>query len=224
MLTIGFASRGYRNQSLKSFLTLLVSDPGNEEAWKEFFHRFDESIHRMVVAALRKYFQAGSENEASDLVQQVYVRLIENDYRALRNFRGTTETDFRAYLARICYNLILDCARVAAATEPLTSAATALDGESFRGGSQPVSAPDQESVLHRHELRGLIDDILTRLGQDVDANRNRMVFLLRHFDGCPSQQVAHLLQISTDRVDSIYYRVRKKVEMELAKVLYKKIS
>lgn len=207
-----------------SVLTFLVRDPRAEDAWNEFFHRFDEGIRRTVAVALRRYGRHYSADEAGDVVQQIYQRLIEKDFRALRNFRGRTEAAWRAYLARICYHLVADQGRAQAKRVPVNCENRASAGRPTARHGQPLSDPPQEDELHRRELQELIESSLHRTGNGGHAQRDRRVFVLRHYEGYSAEEVARALQLTTPQVNTIYCRTKKHITLDLAKILGKRTA
>ena len=191
-----------------------------EEGWDEFFRRFDGFIRRAVGLALRKQRSYYAHPEANDLVQQIYERLIANDFRALRNFRGRTEQTWCAYLSRICRNAVVDGRRTRVHRLPWGFEFFPLtDGEGLAMRFQFVEEPSQERELHRRELRELIKTILQRMGRGKRAERDRRVFILRHYQGYSAAEVAQELQVTVNLVNTVYSRVRKRLVMELSEIL-----
>src|SRR5262249_48263762 len=157
---------------------------------------------------------------ANDLAQQIYERLIKNDYRAVRNFRGKTVQEWEAYLTEICYHLIQDHYRRS------IRSIESLDRESEKWADERSddryhlsSAPVQESDLERREVRMLIKNSLDRLDSSETTRRDRWIFMLRHFGHYSAKEVAQALGITPWHVNTIYCRVKKKVTVDLAKAL-----
>jgi RNA polymerase sigma factor (sigma-70 family) len=73
---------------------------GEKQAWDTIV----EQCGRLAWGVLGKYRNPLSRAEQEDLFQDVFVILLE---RGLKQFRGSTEHEFRAYLARIVRNEVL---------------------------------------------------------------------------------------------------------------------
>lgn len=71
----------------------------NESSWREFIHRYDRILTGTILN-----FQI--KREADDILQKVLLKLVEEDYRLLRTFRGNTEAEFRSYLIQITKNIL----------------------------------------------------------------------------------------------------------------------
>ena len=71
---------------------------GKKEPWDLFFQKF----HRLVTGIA---FQK-SHDSIEDAVQTIYLRLIEDDYRVLKKFNGSSYGAFLLYLKEVCKNVI----------------------------------------------------------------------------------------------------------------------
>jgi len=98
---------GYKFTNMKFSIQkeeFLISDlisgcvNGKKESWDLFFQKF----HRLVTGiAFHK-----SHDSMEDAVQTIYLRLIENDYRVLKKFNGSSYGAFLLYLKEVCRNVI----------------------------------------------------------------------------------------------------------------------
>ena len=70
---------------------------GEKQPWDTIVEQYE----RLIWGILGKYSNALSRAEQEDLFQDIFVILLE---RGLRQFRGSTDHEFRAYLARIVRN------------------------------------------------------------------------------------------------------------------------
>ena len=98
---------GYKFTNMKFSIQkeeFLISDlisgcvNGKKESWDLFFQKF----HRLVTGiAFHK-----SHDSMEDAVQTIYLRLIEDDYRVLKKFNGSSYGAFLLYLKEVCRNVI----------------------------------------------------------------------------------------------------------------------
>ena len=98
---------GYKFTNMKFSIQkeeFLISDlisgcvNGKKESWDLFFQKF----HRLVTGiAFHK-----SHDSMEDAVQTIYLRLIENDYRVLKKFNGSSYGAFLLYLKEVCRNVV----------------------------------------------------------------------------------------------------------------------
>src|SRR5437763_10110776 len=67
--------------------------------WTKFQERFQGLIFLYLMRSLRlRRIQDDAADLVPDLAQEVYLRLVQNDGRILRSFRGSTEFSVMAFL------------------------------------------------------------------------------------------------------------------------------
>src|SRR5947209_16510893 len=80
--------------------------------WTKFQERFQGLIFLYLLRALRyRSMKDDAADIVPDLAQEVYLRLVQNDGRILRSFRGSTEFSVMAFLARISSSVVQDYMR-----------------------------------------------------------------------------------------------------------------
>src|SRR6185503_8525464 len=65
---------------------------GEKGAWDEFVRRARSAIYRGATVALRK-FRITDKESIDNVYQQVYVELLRDGGKALKNFRGESELE-----------------------------------------------------------------------------------------------------------------------------------
>src|SRR5205814_1148860 len=109
--------------------------------WTQFQERFQGLIFKYLMRALRlERIQDDVADVVPDLAQEVYVRLIRQDGKVLRSFRGTTEFSAMAFLSRISVSVVLDYQRRIASVK---RSAQVFSIESAKAAEQGgVASPD----------------------------------------------------------------------------------
>src|SRR5689334_20526110 len=80
--------------------------------WHQFQQRFQGLIFLYLMRALRlNNIKEDVADIVPDLAQEVYLRLVQNDGRMLRSFRGTREFSVMAFLAKISSSVVQDYKR-----------------------------------------------------------------------------------------------------------------
>src|SRR6058998_878405 len=81
----------------------------NRTLWTKFQERFQGLIFLYLLRALRyRSMKDDAADIVPDLAQDVYLRLVQNDGRILRSFRGSTEFSVMAFLSRISATVVQD--------------------------------------------------------------------------------------------------------------------
>lgn len=206
--------------------------PPDEAAWHEFVRRY----HSLIEANVGKTFQLRAAQELErrpqflndsidDLVQTVYFRLIDDDCRVLKAFRGEFENSFAAYLKLISINVVRDHFR-RNKTDKRPKISFSLDeliensgeGGMLRGvwsdidGNRSGSgAPD----LTMEDIDALLKKTLTR----KDRDRNILIFKLRHCDGLTIDEIKTTLalDLSTRGIASVLSRINERIRRTIQK-------
>ena len=90
--------KSHGDQDINLFLNQLIS--GSEVAWREFIHKYNKLIMGVV-------YHFGSNLEADDIAQKVYLKCVQDDYFVLRNFKEGSWISFFVYIKKIAKYIVL---------------------------------------------------------------------------------------------------------------------
>ncbi len=136
----------------------------------------------------------GDEDEAEDVAQEAFLRLWR---QAPKWERGRARVS--TWLYRVTYNLCVDRLRSRRPNAPLEAA-----------NDQPQPADQLRAVAER-ELGNRVEHALDRL-----PPRQKTALILFHYQGLSLAEVAAVLQVSVEAVESLLARARRKLKNELA--------
>jgi RNA polymerase sigma-70 factor, ECF subfamily len=139
------------------------------------------------------YFRVGDEEQARDILSEVFLRMIESHERYEE--RGWP---ISAWLYRIAHDRAVDCIR-------RRSRRRHLSLESY---DAPVAGP--ESLLDRHEAAAMVQRSMATL-----CTTQRQVIHMRYFDDLSVQEVAQQLGRSEGAVKAIQHRGMRAMEHHL---------
>lgn len=186
---------------------LHLAGNGEAAALQELLSRYREFVRLLV----RSRYAGGLRKrlDSSDLVQETLLRAAQN----IRQFQGSREEDWRAWLARIAERELIRQLR-----RHLGAQKRAAGKEQSPGGSQNISRLEQWCQTHsspsqaaqRQERALLLAAILARLPEDY-----REVLTLRHLEGLGFPEIAERLQRSPGAVRVLWMRALKKLRDEL---------
>ena len=199
--------------------------PRNEQAWTEFCARFDGHIRLMILRECRdKHFSKDKsqfEEIFEDLVQDVYLKLVQKNCKALGEYKASTENSIYAYLAIIARNVVRSHlikesakkrqARLVSLEAP--AANPSEDGELRVIDTIPSPDPGPDARLEqesqKQELENLLNKILTGKGKV----RDKLIFKLYWFEKFSPEQIsAHCgIQLSSKRVINILSGIKKRL-------------
>jgi RNA polymerase sigma-70 factor (ECF subfamily) len=158
----------------------------------ELANRFDRERPRLRAVAYRI---VGSLSEADDAVQEAWLRLQRTDADEIRNLSGWLTTT----VARICLNVLRD--RRTHAEEPLDAFVPEPIVSSEAGGD-----PEQEALLA--DAVGMALQVVL----DELSPAERLAFVLHDMFAVPFDDIAALLERSSDATRQLASRARRRVQ------------
>lgn len=213
--------------TVDELLRRCAASPADNLAWAEFVRRYHLTIKKSVVHIFQTHVMGEMErkeqlsnDQIDDLVQGVYMRLIQDGRRALRNFKGAHDNSIFQYLAMISVNVVRDHFRgMRAVKRPkvFCSYDALVSGD---GGDEldPLDAiPRAEDCPLSEEARVLtrmdIEEALRQVGDWKNRERDVLIFKLRFYEGLELREIAKVksLRLSPMGVGSSVNRVLKKL-------------
>ena len=204
--------------------------PADEDAWREFVRRY----HGAIRASVAKTFHARATQETErraqfpddlieDLVQAVYVRLVEEGNRALDRFEGQHENSIFQYLGIIAMNVVRDHFREAKAQKrpKITYSLDELVENAGDGGFLKDGAKGIDGLITTRTASSFsLDDLESALKRSVSRrhrDRDALIFKLRYFDGLTLEEIKKTLslEISPIGIGSILNRIIQKLRTKL---------
>jgi len=170
----------------------------------------DPVAFRELVEAYKKriYFFAldlvGNPGDAEDISQEVFLKA----FRGFRTFKR--DAKLGSWLYRIAYNTSIDHLRRRTLT-PETVEDTVLDSGN-NGFSETPCSPDPVRTAEMRLLGVRVEKALQKVSE-----RERTVFLLRHYNELTLDEIAATMQISIGSVKSYLFRCLHKLRKEFSR-------
>lgn len=163
----------------------------------EAFRCLVEAHQARVVGTISKML--GSDAEAEDLAQQVFIRV----WKSAPRYRPTAK--FTTWLFRITRNLVFNELR---RKRHFVDQADEMP--------EPAERRDQEpdKVLMEGELQSAIQNAIDRLPES-----QRLAIILRRYEGMPYEEIAGVMGTTVPAVKSILFRARAELRERLEKYL-----
>jgi len=200
-------------------------DKRNKKAWLEFLSRYENLVYNTVIqecknSELHKIcFQF--DETVKDLVQEVYLKLLQNDCKALKKFRGDSENSIYSYLRIIARNVVKNYfIKIQAKKRPpidrvFDNAARVAGekGEYYNNDKYKTTIFDPEQEFKLKILKEEIDHCLKKVLTGRDKKRNRFIYQLHIYNGFSPQEIASSFNfgISTSRIANIISDSRQKL-------------
>lgn len=172
-------------------LLLANAKNGDEKAFTEIFHRYDDIVYSFAFKVCR------NEEKAKETLQDTFV----NVFRKLHQFDGKSK--FSTWLYSIVANNCL-MKRRQKQIEKRGFSLDAATGEQTEESNEPVST-EYSPLTHlmNDELKAQLDTAIQKLPLEY-----RIVFVLRDMEEKSTEDVAAILHLSVPAVKSRLHRAR----------------
>jgi RNA polymerase sigma-70 factor, ECF subfamily len=176
---------------------------GDRSAFDALVRQYDQGVLRLVLRV------AGSADEASDLFQEVFLKV----YRSLSHFRF--ESRFSTWLYRVVTNVCLDyLRRKKTRREVQPPAPEEGQPEYFHTLADDRASLDPERALRSKEIATRLRGALNRL-----SPRERVVFELRHYQGLKLRAIGQMCGTSEETAKNCLFRATQKLRSELGDLI-----
>ena len=155
---------------------------GDRHAFRDIVSLHQQKVFLLAYSILR------NREDALDVVQETFMRL----YQKLDTYEK--DRNFQAWLLQIAKNLSIDYYR-----KHYSRRRGMETGKSIE--ELPLAAEDHASNPESSELRHVISRNLERLGE-----RQRLIFVMKHFNGLEYREIAQVLGISVGTVKSLHFK------------------
>ncbi|HLJ28932.1 MAG TPA: sigma-70 family RNA polymerase sigma factor [Candidatus Angelobacter sp.] len=184
-----------------------------EGAWHEFVHRFQPLIAAVVVKTLRRCVHP-TPNLVDDLVQETYLKLCVNDFRALRDFECRHEHALAGFLKTVASNVTQDYLRSALSIKRGSGKGEdnlddAVPARNWLAG--PVESMEREIVLRQ------VERCLERECAEPNFERDCKIFWLYYRNGLTAQDISRQpdVGLTVKGVESALFRLTQMLKVRL---------
>lgn len=200
---------------LNSFdVASLRCNPNDDSTWEDLVRRYGSRLYGRIHQALHAARFRPEPERVCEILQDVYLRLLDDGSRRLRQFQGWQEKQLAGYLLRTAERVTVDHVRRALAERrrPGPWAGTspkALDPSSLRACSRDTP----EDALLVKERRLMLLRECGRISKPKARRRNAQVLKLV-FEGWTCSEIAGALGggLGPSGVNSLLYRLRRSLE------------
>lgn len=166
------------------------------------FRELVETHKRRVVALA--FDLMGNLQDAEDVSQEAFIKV----YHGIGDFRG--EAQLSSWMYRIVVNICINRRRKKAVSEmELRETFEGNDRHPAHASEMPEANPElsAESGMIREHLRAALNHL---------SPQQRSIFIMRHDQDLPLQQIGEILKISEGTVKSQLFRALRKLQKQLA--------
>ena len=176
---------------------------GSKEAWDAFVEQYTNLIYHTISRTLKSYSSDLYYQTATDIHNSVFLSLIENDYKKLKQFEGKNGCTVASWLMIVTSNLTLNYIKRQKKHIPLEN-----DKSDCADVIDQVSDSQErpEEILSDNENR----DILKELVKDLNP-KDILFIKLYYEEELPPEEIAEILDLTVSTVYSKKNRIREKL-------------
>ena len=222
-----------KHLSNRDLLNGLASASPDDPMWAEFVSRFRGRLRQVVYRSYQTELtrnpglDSGAAGDAvDDLTQEVFLKLVDGDRRALSRFHGRSEYSAHKYLSAIAVNLVRDhfkklrALKSPKAPRSLSAAATAEEHADSRTLAHHLvsGGPGPETFVASSELRERIREVIASVSpRGSTSARDRLVFELYFIEGLTVDEIAQNagIRLSASGVEKCIRRIRDALKSQL---------
>jgi RNA polymerase sigma-70 factor (ECF subfamily) len=198
-----------RKLSVKELVSYCL-DSQDQDAWTEFVRRTQPLIAGVIN---RCVLRRGSRKPApiDDLIQDTYLKLCTNNFKALRNFDFQHDNALFGFLKVVAANVVEDYFRKKMSLKD----GCGQEEEDIEEVRIPVSfRPNSLRPAELAILMGQIDHCLAKLASEPNFARDHAIFWLYYRQGLTAKAISQLpdIKLGTKGVESTLLRLTRYVK------------
>ncbi|MFQ5963671.1 MAG: RNA polymerase sigma factor [Candidatus Scalinduaceae bacterium] len=176
----------------------------NKEAWDAFVERFTNLVYHTINKTLKTYYADHLYQDLGDIHNNVFISLMENDYKKLRQYKGLNGCTVSSWLMVVTTNFTLNFIKKQKQHIPIENNTTD-NMDVIERVSNPQQQPDEE--LSEKEYGEIFKDLIN------DLNVNDVLFLKLYYEKeLPPEEIAEILNLTVSTVYSKKNRIREKLK------------
>ncbi len=196
------------NLSEKELLSACIQ--GSKEAWDAFVEKYTNLTYHTINKTFKTNTSDFFYQDITDIHNNVFLSLMENDYRKLKQYEGKNGCTVSSWLLVVTRNLALNYIKKLKTYIPLEDD-TSDSANVIETVPDPQQQPDEE--LSKNESWEMLKELIK------DLNSKDVLFLkLCYEEELPPEEIAEMLSIT---VNNVYTR-KKRIRENLIKIAKKK--
>lgn len=184
--------------------------------WQIFQDRFHRQITTYVIRTIWMLHDKTDPDLVCDLVQDVYLRLLQSNGRPMSSFRGETDFSVFAFLGRMAMSAVSDYHRSQQARKRQTAEIISI--EMVRRNEERISTTgdaDVTAILAWIDVQRLIESDPDRR----NATRNVLIFKLHYVEGLSVREISQYpgFDLAESSIEKILINLRAQLAKRMGR-------
>lgn len=190
----------YTDEQLVRLLLSTQDEALREDLWVEFWHRFQRVIALTIRRRIVRYTRWVDPGRVDDLVQDTFLKILKDNYKALRGFEFRHENALPCLLKVMAANVVEDDIRKKN-SEKEGGGQTPEDVDNL---PQPPSDRSSSAASMFNNLRmNEIENCLQRRKSEPNFVRDHRIFWLYYRNGFTALEISQLPDIGFKNVKGV---------------------
>lgn len=192
-----------------------ASVPGDDAAWEEFFHRYQQDIRAAICRVIGFSEKHRYNHLFADIMQRFNLRLLENGRRALLSFRGKTDNEAKAFLRKVAARVALNSVNQERLSHPEHSDIykDILDDDV---NIDPATKDQEDYLILLHTIEQCLLEVI----HGRNKYRNILICKLAIIDGLSPKEIVEIRGLGFSNIHAVEQqitRIRGKIKAYLKK-------
>jgi RNA polymerase sigma-70 factor, ECF subfamily len=170
---------------------------GDRSSWSEFVRQYSNLVYHTIRKTLSLHHVDQRDDVVEDLYQELFISLLADDCRKLRQFRGESGCTLASWLRVVASRLTIDFLRKQRPPEAEVTE-TIASGE-----------PGASDLMLSREQNELLSKAIESL-----SPRDRMIIELSYHQALPPQEVASIVKMSVGALYTQKSRILDRLRAE----------
>lgn len=202
-INLGHGVLNYQKLTNCQLIKECAKYPAIESAWREFYGRFNETIHFYALRECRNSISSREKKQLVEIVQdrvsEVYTKLVAKEHKALKDFIGQNENSIYAYLGVSTRRIVINWVIKEKKTQSRPTIDKSIDDDDENSIEQDrdimLATPrseisDKINLDHtKHDIETILDAFLRGKNKD----RNKLIFKLHFYEDLTAEEVLQAL-------------------------------
>jgi RNA polymerase sigma-70 factor (ECF subfamily) len=172
---------------------------GELGAFQELVELYKKKVYYLA------YDMVGDYHDAEDISQEVFIKV----FRHIKKFRK--DAALKSWIYQITVNTCIDVQRKKSKKPQVLMESSQMDNLHRESSWTESRNTDPERHAEANMIQRRIQQLLHKV-----SPKERSAFVMRYYNELKTNEIASILNVSTNTIQSLLFRARKKLQKELS--------
>ena len=192
------------SENYDDFTLLAESIAGKREAWESLVKRYSKLIYFSINKTLKSYSHYLQEGDVADIHNSIFLSLLENNCKKLRQFKGKHGCSLSSWIRLISIRQTIDFLRS-------QKQHVSIDREEDEMSPLMERIPDKELPV-KEQLELSENERILKKAMDELPSSDRFFVKLYYEKELPPEEIANIMHVSVSAIYSKNNRIREKIK------------